>query len=165
LPKLALISIGSNIDPENHLPLAAQKLKEIGSIVGFSTVYQNPAIGSTPQPDFLNAVAMIETDLTADAIRNTLRRIEVDLGRLRTEDKYAPRTIDLDLCLLGDQVLETSEFKLPDPDILSLAYLTVPMAELAPDYLHPVTGEALHAIADRLQPEAKLTPRLDIKMG
>jgi 2-amino-4-hydroxy-6-hydroxymethyldihydropteridine diphosphokinase len=96
LPKLALISIGSNIDPENHLPLAAQKLKEIGSIVGFSTVYQNPAIGSTPQPDFLNAVAMIETDLTADAIRNTLRRIEVDLGRLRNEDKYAPRTIDLD---------------------------------------------------------------------
>lgn len=108
---------------------------------------------------------MIETDLTADAIRNTLRRIEVDLGRLRTEDKYAPRTIDLDLCLLGDQVLETSEFKLPDPDILSLAHLTVPMAELAPDYLHPVTGEALQAIADRLRPEAKLTPRLDIKMG
>lgn len=165
MPKLALISIGSNIDPEIHLPLAAQKLKEIGSIIGFSTVYQNPAIGSTPQPDFLNAVAMIETDLTADAIRNTLRRIEVDLGRLRTEDKYAPRTIDLDLCLLGDQVLETSEFKLPDPDILSLAHLTVPMAELAPDYLHPVTGEALQAIADRLRPEAKLTPRLDIKMG
>lgn len=108
---------------------------------------------------------MIETDLTADAIRNTLRRIETDLGRLRTEDKYAPRTIDLDLCLLGDQVLETSEFKLPDPDILSLAHLTVPMAELAPDYLHPVTGEALHVIADRLRPEAKLTPRLDIKMG
>jgi 2-amino-4-hydroxy-6-hydroxymethyldihydropteridine diphosphokinase len=165
LPKLALISIGSNIDPENHLPLAAQKLKEIGSIIGFSTVYQNPAIGSTPQPDFLNAVAMIETDLTADAIRNTLRRIEVDLGRLRTEDKYAPRTIDLDLCLLGDHVLETSEFKLPDPDILSLAHLTVPMAELVPDYLHPVTGEALQAIADRLRPEAKLTSRLDIKMG
>jgi 2-amino-4-hydroxy-6-hydroxymethyldihydropteridine diphosphokinase len=165
LTKLALISIGSNINPENHLSLAAQKLKELGSIIGFSTVYQNPAVGPTPQPDFLNAVAMIETDLTADAIRNTLRRIETDLGRLRTEDKYAPRTIDLDLCLLGDQVLETSEFKLPDPDILSLAHLTVPMAELAPDYLHPVTGEALQAIADRLRPEAKLTPRLDIKMG
>lgn len=164
MPEVALISIGSNIDPEKNLPLAAQRLKELGAIIGFSTVYQNPAVGPTPQPDYLNAAAIIETEMSADKIRNTLRDIEADLGRLRTDDKFAPRTIDLDLCLLGDQIVETSELRLPDPDILTSAHLTIPMAELIPNYLFPLTGESLRTIADRLRPEAKLTPRLDIKL-
>lgn len=165
MPEVALIAIGSNIDPENNLPLAARRLKELGSIIGFSTVYHNPAVGPTPQPDFLNAVAMIETDMSVDKIRNILRSIEADLGRLRTDDKFAPRTIDLDLCLLGDQIVETPALRLPDPDILTSAHLSVPMAELIPNYLFPLTGESIRTIAERLRPEAKLTPRLDIKLG
>lgn len=164
MPEVALISIGSNIDPENNLPLAARRLKELGSIIGFSNVYQNPAVGPTPQPDFLNAVAMIETDMSVDKIRNILRGIEADLGRLRTDDKFAPRPIDLDLCLLGDQIVETPELRLPDPDILTCAHLAVPMAELIPNYLFPLTSESIRTIADRLLPEAKLSPRLDIKL-
>lgn len=162
--EVALISIGSNIEPEKNLPLAARRLKELGSLIGFSTVYQNPAVGPTPQPDFLNAVAMIETNLTVEKIRNILRSIEADLGRLRTKDKFAPRTIDLDLCLLGDQIVETPEYQLPDPDILTSAHLTVPMAELIPNYLFPLTGESIRTIADRLRPEAKLTTRSDVKL-
>jgi len=162
LSELVFISLGSNIEPEVHLATAVQRLKELGSLIGLSTVYQNPAIGPTQQPDFLNAAALIETDLTIDAIRDLLRRIEADLGRVRTEDKYVPRTLDLDLCLFGDLVVETPHFILPDPGLLTLAHLANPIAELAPDYIHPITGESLKDIADRLRSSATLLPRPDV---
>ena len=162
LPDLVFISLGSNIKPEVHLTTAVQRLHELGSLIGLSTVYQNPAIGPTQQPDFLNAAALIETDLEIDVIHNRLRRIEADLGRVRTEDKSAPRTIDLDLCLVGDLVIETPQFTLPDPGLLTLAHLAIPIAELAPDYLHPITGESLKDIADRLRPSATLLPQPEI---
>ena len=145
-----------------HLTTAVQRLKELGPLLGLSAVYQNPAIGPTQQPDFLNTAALIETDLTIDAIRDRLRHIEADLGRVRTEDKYAPRTIDLDLCLFGDHVVETHQYILPDPGLLTLAHLAIPIAELAPDYIHPITGDTLKDIADRLRPSANLLPRPDV---
>jgi 2-amino-4-hydroxy-6-hydroxymethyldihydropteridine diphosphokinase len=162
LPELAFISIGSNIEPEKHLPLAVALLPRIGELVAVSTVYQNPAVGPTPQADFLNAAALVRTELPAESIHRRLRAIEAELGRQRTEDKYAPRTIDLDLSLLGDQVMETTELTLPDPELLARPHLAIPLAELAPDYMHPVTLERLHAIADRLRPNAKLKPRPDV---
>ncbi|HEY42666.1 MAG TPA: 2-amino-4-hydroxy-6-hydroxymethyldihydropteridine diphosphokinase [Anaerolineae bacterium] len=162
MPELAFISLGSNIEPEKSLPLGTKRLGELGRMIGISTVYQNPAVGPTPQPDFLNAAALIETDLSAKDIRHHLRRIEADSNRVRTQDKYAPRTLDLDLCLLGSQVIEGSEFTLPDPDLLTRAHLAVPMAELAPSFLHPTSGETLQTIADRLRPEASLKPRPEL---
>lgn len=162
MPELAFISLGSNIEPEKNLSLGARRLGELGRLIAVSTVYQNPAVGPTPQPDFLNAAALIETDQPAETIRLHLRDIETDAGRVRTFDKYAPRTLDLDLCLLGTQITECPEPSLPDPDLLTRAHLAVPMAELAPTFLHPITGEALQIIADRLRPEASLVPRPEI---
>ena len=131
-------------------------------MIGISTVYQNPAVGPTPQLDFLNAAALIETDLPAEAIRHHLRHIEADSNRVRTQNKYAPRTLDLDLCILGNQVIEGPELTLPDPELLNRAHLAVPMAELAPSFPHPTTGETLQSIADRLRPEASLKPRPEL---
>jgi len=162
LPERAFISLGSNIDPEKYLPLAVKRLEELGPLIGVSMVYQNPAIGGLPQPDFLNAAALIETNLTAEDIHARLREIESDLGRVRTSDKYAPRTIDLDLCLLGSQVVETPELRLPDPDVLTRPHLAITLAELASDFPHPVAGEPLAAIAKRLLPGANLRPRPDV---
>jgi 2-amino-4-hydroxy-6-hydroxymethyldihydropteridine diphosphokinase len=164
LPELAFISIGSNIEPEKHLPLAVTLLARIGEPVAVSTVYENPAVGPTPQPDFLNAAALIRTELPAAEIRRRLREIEAELGRQRTQDRYAPRTIDLDLSLLGGQVLDTPDLTLPDPEILTHPHLAIPLAELAPDHLHPVTQGRLQAIAERLRPNAKLTPRPDVHL-
>ena len=76
--------------------------------------------------------------------------------------KYAPRTIDLDLCLLGDLILDTPLLTLPDPDLLTQPHLAIPLAELAPDFPHPITGEPLCEIADRLRPGAQLTSLPDI---
>jgi len=82
-------------------------------------------------------------------LRTILRGIETSLGRIRTEDKYASRTIDLDLVLLGDRV--DPKFPLPDPDILTRAHLAIPLAELDAEFCHPTTHEALDTIANRLR--------------
>ena len=162
MTELAFIALGSNIDPEINLPLAAARLSELGNPNAVSKVYQNPAIADEPQPDYLNAAVLIETTLDPLTIRDKLREIEADLGRIRTEDKFAPRTIDLDLCLLGDRVLDNELISLPDPDILKRAHLAVTLAELRPDYLHPITGDSLEEIANELQKDAELKPRPDI---
>jgi 2-amino-4-hydroxy-6-hydroxymethyldihydropteridine diphosphokinase len=162
---LAFISIGSNIDPELHLPFAVQRLSEIGTVVAVSMVYQNTAIGSTPQPDFLNAAALVETDMLAHEIRDHLRQIEADSGRVRTKDKFAPRTLDLDLGMLGDLIHQDDLLTIPDPDILTHAHLAVPFADLASDHLHPVTGETLQTIAERVRLSVELLPRPDVAVN
>jgi 2-amino-4-hydroxy-6-hydroxymethyldihydropteridine diphosphokinase len=162
LLELAFISLGSNIEPEKNLIFGTRRLADLGKLIAVSMVYQNPAIGPTPQPDFLNAAVLIETAHSVETIRLRLRGIEADAGRVRTHDKYAPRTLDLDLCLLGTQITECPEPSLPDPDLLTRAHLAVPMGELAPSFLHPITGETLQIIADRLRPDASLVPRPEI---
>ncbi len=165
MTELAFIALGSNIDPETNLPLAAARLSELGNPIAASTVYQNPAIADEPQPDYLNAAVLIETALNPLAIRDKLRAIEADLGRIRTEDKFAPRTIDLDLCILGDRVLNHELLSLPDPDLLKRAHLAVTLAELRPDFLHPITGDSLEEIAHEFQKDAELNPRPDVVLS
>ena len=162
MTELAFIALGSNIDPETNLPLAATRLSELGNPIAASTVYQNHAIADEPQLDYLNAAVLIETALDPLAIRDKLREIEANLGRFRTEDKFAPRTIDLDLCILGDRVLDHELLSLPDPDLLERAYLAVTLAELRPDFLHPITGDSLEEIAHELKKDAELNPRSDV---
>jgi len=162
LTEPAFIALGSNLEPETHLPLAVRRLTQLGPIRAISMVYQNPAIGPAPAPDFLNAAVLVDTGFSAPEIRGRLRAIEADHGRVRAADKYAPRVIDLDLCLLGSQVRESPELVLPDPDILARPHLAVTLAEIGPDFPHPVTGERLSDIAARLRPGARLRPRPDV---
>jgi 2-amino-4-hydroxy-6-hydroxymethyldihydropteridine diphosphokinase len=162
LPEQAFIALGSNIEPDKNLPLAITKLEIIGPLLAVSSVYQNPAVGPEPRPDFLNAAALVESELPPLEIRSHLRTIETELGRVRSDDKYAPRTIDLDLCLFGSRVLNTPELTLPDPDLLKRPFLAVTLAELSPSYLHPITLEPLADIASRLRQGAILVPRPDV---
>jgi 2-amino-4-hydroxy-6-hydroxymethyldihydropteridine diphosphokinase len=155
---------GSNIYPEINLPIAVKKLVVLGTPIKVSPVFQNPPIGGTPGPDFLNAAASVETSSSPMEIRTQLRNIEHELGRVRIADRFAPRTMDLDLCLLGDLVLELPEFTLPDPELLDRPHLAIPMAALDPDFIHPITQERLSDIAERLMPTEELTPRPDIQL-
>lgn len=157
----AIVALGSNIQPETNLPLAVARLRPLGA-QAVSRAYQNRALGDRSQPDFINAAALLETAQGPSALRAALRQIEADLGRQRTADKYAPRTIDLDLLLLGDQIVDGPEWWLPDPGLLELAHLAVPAAEIAPDVIHPMSGETLQGVADRLRPSAELRPRPDV---
>ena len=161
MAELAIVALGSNIEPERHLPEAVAALRAMGA-QAVSSVYQNPARGGRPQPDFLNAAVLLETQLEPAALKAALRGLEADLGRVRTEDKYAPRTIDLDLLLLGDRSVMLEDLILPDPELLTKAHLAVPAAEVAPTAVHPHSGETLQAIAERLRPDADLHLRQDV---
>ncbi|HKY84620.1 MAG TPA: 2-amino-4-hydroxy-6-hydroxymethyldihydropteridine diphosphokinase [Anaerolineales bacterium] len=158
----AVISLGSNIDPQRHLPAAAARLAELGRVVAASRVYASPAAGPPGQPDFLNAAVLLETEIAPEDLRARLRRVETDLGRVRTEDRYAPRPIDLDLVLYDDLVVEGPGLRLPDPDLPTRGYLAVTAAEVDPERRHPVTGETLATMATRLVSAARLTARPDI---
>lgn len=162
---LAFISLGSNIDPEVNLPAAVSRLVVIGRILRVSAAYRNPAVGPRRQPDFVNAAALVETSLTPPEIRDRLRNIETELGRVRQADRYAPRTIDLDLCYLGETDEEFTGWSLPDREADQLAHLAIPLSELDPGFRHPETGETLEAIAERLRPRANLAPQPSIVLA
>ena len=128
-----------------------------------SRAYQSPAAGPPGQPDFVNVAVALETDLPPQSLRDHLRAIEAALGRVRGENRYAPRPIDLDLVLYEDLVGDFGGLTLPDPDLLKRPYLAVTVAELDPTALHPVSHESLSHLAGRLGGAQGLTARLDIE--
>jgi 2-amino-4-hydroxy-6-hydroxymethyldihydropteridine diphosphokinase len=156
---MAIIALGSNVHAEAYLPLAVKALTGLGRVRQVSTAYENPAFGPPGQPDYINAAVWLETDGSPDGLRDRLQEIERELGRVRSDDRYAPRTVDLDLCLWNGRVDDRPDHPLPDPDLLKRACLAVTVAELLPDLVHPVTGETMRAIGDRLAPGADLRPR------
>jgi len=137
----AFIAIGSNIDPPANVRAALQALTGIVKISAISTVYLSEAAGPPGQPDFYNCVVEIQTDRKPlDLKYEVLREIEARMGRRRTQDKYAPRPIDLDVIVYEDLVLNTNDISLPDPEILRRPFLAVPLAELDPDLVIPGIG-------------------------
>lgn len=156
----AFLALGSNVDPADHLRKAVRELASIGCVVRRSTVYETAPVGTSDPRPFLNAAVLLETTLSPHALQGELRAIEAKLGRVRDpNDKYAPRTIDIDLALYDDAVLDLDGRRVPDPDILARAFVAIPLAELDPDYVHPETGETLSAIAARFVPdEAAMRP-------
>jgi 2-amino-4-hydroxy-6-hydroxymethyldihydropteridine diphosphokinase len=148
------LGIGSNIAPEIHLPRAVELLCDQVRIESISTVWETPPAGLKGQ-NFLNAALAINTQYSASLLKSlVLRPIEIRLGRVRTANKYAPRTIDLDILVYEERVL--------DPQIWSQAFLAVPLAELLPDFKNSETQEALQEAARRLAQNLLLTPRSDV---
>ncbi len=156
-----LLLIGSNIDKERNLRAAVRLLGRAVEVVALSPAYETTPVGLRDQPDFLNAAALIRTDLPAAALKDgPLAAIERELGRAREADKNAPRTIDLDIALYGDRADEYTPAdgrlrRLPAPDLLRFAHAARPAADLLPNWPHPVTGEPLGDIAARLVREAQ----------
>ena len=150
----ALIALGSNIERTRNLPRALQLLRRDNRwrVLAESPIYETPAVGDAPQPDYFNAAVLLETGLSPADLRRALRRIEARLGRVRTADKFAPRTIDLDLVFVKDRQLNLDGGALPDPDILDHPHLALPLADIAPDWVFPGVGLTLKQIAEGLHP-------------
>jgi 2-amino-4-hydroxy-6-hydroxymethyldihydropteridine diphosphokinase len=149
----ALILLGSNIDRQRNLPAAIERLRADDGIdvVAVSSVYESEAVGGKgPQPIFANAAVEVQTALSAHELRRRLRQIEADMGRRRSQDKYAPRPIDLDIALFDDLVADVDGSIIPDPDIERFPHVTVPLAEIAPQRRHPISGRTLRAISEEL---------------
>jgi len=152
--------LGSNIDKEVNLPAAVAMLRRMCQVLDLSSVYETIPMGLKDQPNFFNMAVLIETDFDPCQTKlNIIQPIEIELQRNRQADKNARRTIDLDIVLYNDDVFDYVPdngliHHLPDPDILRFAHVAVPIAELAPDKLHPETGQALSKIAADLMAEA-----------
>jgi 2-amino-4-hydroxy-6-hydroxymethyldihydropteridine diphosphokinase len=138
------VAIGSNISPERNLPQAVALLDRRARILDLSTIYLSAAEGPAGQPNFLNVVVKVATEMPPRDFKfDVLRTIEAELGRRRSENKYAPRTIDLDLLLYNDLVINAPDLTLPDPEIPARPYLAFPLYELEPGLLVPGLDVAL----------------------
>jgi 2-amino-4-hydroxy-6-hydroxymethyldihydropteridine diphosphokinase len=162
----AFVSIGSNIDPEGNVLAAVRLLRGRVRVVALSLFYRTPAEGRPEQSPFYNGVVEVETELSPRELKlGVLRPVESELGRRRTEDRFAARPIDLDLLLYDEVVSHEADLRLPDPDLVRRAFLAHPLAELAPDLVLPGDSRTLREVAARLsrqdlEPLPEYTARL-----
>ena len=155
---IAYISGGSNVEPERHLLLAARELKRSFPGTRFSRCFRNRAIGFDG-PDFINFAAELPVTGTAATMRAELQRIEALCGREPGAPRWAPRSMDLDVLLFGDQVFSEPGLVVPRPDLLRRAFMLGPLAELAPALRHPVEDRRLEELWQAFDREAHpLTP-------
>ncbi len=167
--KMALIALGSNVRgnwgmPRNTLAMAARKLQEVGTVEVVSGLWRSVPFGPVVQPSFLNAVILLRTDLSPHSVMRQLLRLEDEAGRRRGRN-WGPRALDLDLLDLGGQVLapagagrpsgvlelhhlQRRGLVLPHPAIAFRPFVLLPLAEVAPEWRHPLGGwTAMQALA------------------
>ena len=147
------IGLGSNLDnPELQLEKALAALRDMPdtSLVKYSSFYRSMPLGPSDQPDFINAVALLDTHLTAGQLLSQLQSIENRQGRVRNGQKWGPRILDLDILLYGDQVIGEPELTVPHPGIRHRNFVLMPLLELATDLEIPGLGrvdELLDAVS------------------
>ncbi|MCC6658063.1 MAG: 2-amino-4-hydroxy-6-hydroxymethyldihydropteridine diphosphokinase [Rhodocyclaceae bacterium] len=140
----AYIALGSNLgDPLATVRAAFDALRALPEtvLVAASSLYRSAPVGLKNQPDFINAVAALDTQLAAEALLEALFAIEARFGR-RRDYHHAPRTLDLDLLLHGDETRSTASLTLPHPRLHERAFVLLPLLELAPDIVIPGRGPA-----------------------
>ncbi len=150
------VSFGSNIHPVENVREALHRLAANLRVIAISTVYRTEPEDRPDQDPYYNGVVEAETDIPPRELKRLLREIEKDLGRKRSADKYAARTIDLDLILYEDLQVADDDLVLPDPLIRKRPFLAHPLYELAPDLDIPGAGP-IRTIAAGL-PRAGMTP-------
>ncbi|BEU77404.1 2-amino-4-hydroxy-6-hydroxymethyldihydropteridine diphosphokinase [Enterobacter asburiae] len=149
---LAYIAIGSNLaSPLEQVNAAVQALGEIpqSKIVAVSSFYRTPPLGPQDQPDYLNAAVVLETALNAETLLDNTQRIELQQGRVRKEERWGPRTLDLDIMLFGHETISTERLTVPHYDMKNRGFMLWPLFEVAPDLLFP-DGISLKSILDGL---------------
>jgi 2-amino-4-hydroxy-6-hydroxymethyldihydropteridine diphosphokinase len=156
---LAYVGLGSNLEqPAEQVRRALAELARIPdtAVRAVSSLYRSAPVGYAAQPDFVNAVAALDTGLGVEALLAELQAIEARHGRRRSFAN-APRTLDLDLLLFGDASLEEQELTLPHPRMHERAFVLAPLLEIAPDIAIPGVGPAIEQLARCAdQPVARL---------
>lgn len=145
------IGLGSNLgDPETQLTSALAALNGLPDtgLVRCSSFYRSKPLGPGDQPDFINAVALLDSGLTAKALLARLQSIENRQGRIRDGIKWGPRTLDLDMLLYGDEIIDEPGLMVPHPEMRHRNFVLIPLLELAPDIEIPGLGRADKFLAD-----------------
>ena len=165
---IVFVSIGSNIKPAENIIAALARLRRYTTVLGISPVYQTAPQGFVEQEPFLNLAVRAHTLRSPEQFKaEVVDRIEAELKRMRDPvNKNAPRTIDLDVSLWNDEIFEFGDkpWMIPERDIVGFAHVAIPLADLAPDYVHPVVEKPLHIIAASLDATQLSRVHLDLGM-
>lgn len=143
MKKRAYLSLGSNLgDRPGNLHVAIDLLSRVGNVVAVSSFYETEPVEVVSQPWFVNCAVALDTDKTPIELLRSALAIEKDMGRQRTEDK-GPRSIDIDILLFGDNVVEGKGLKIPHPGLAFRRFVLEPLSEIAPHALHPVLNKTV----------------------
>ena len=142
-PVTAYLGLGSNLgNRQDNLDRALELLSQRFRVEKVSSVYDSEPVGNTEQPHFLNLVCQVHTKLNPTELLTLVKGIESKLGRISSKPN-TPRPIDIDILFYGDQVIETSELVIPHPRLAERAFVLIPLDEIAPDLVHPVSGKTI----------------------
>ncbi len=149
---LAAIALGSNLGSrEATLASAIKALSSLGSVIAVSPFFETEPVGYTDQPNFLNGAALLETALPPEDLLHSLLSIELEHGRDRSHAiAKGPRTLDLDLLLYGNVVMETPKLVLPHPEMHRRRFVLEPLAAVAPQMLHPLLQRTVRQLLQEL---------------
>lgn len=142
------IGIGSNLGARlKHLAFARDQLSGLLVDTRFSRIYESEPMYVGEQPAFLNACGVGRTRLAASELLERLQRLELARGRIKTDLRYGPRPLDLDILLYGDLVIESPGLRVPHPRLPERAFVLIPLAELVPGWVHPERGQTIGELA------------------
>jgi 2-amino-4-hydroxy-6-hydroxymethyldihydropteridine diphosphokinase len=157
----AFVSLGSNLgDREAHLRRALDALRATRGIqwLAVSRIYETEPVGPPPQGFYLNAVAEIETGLEPRDLLDRLLQIEVEEGRIRRGVRDEARTLDLDLLIFADRCIAEEGLIVPHPRMQERGFVLEPLCELAPQWVHPISGRTVAELAARVRDPAAVRP-------
>jgi 2-amino-4-hydroxy-6-hydroxymethyldihydropteridine diphosphokinase len=136
--KKAIIGLGGNVgDRKSLLESAINQCKTLGNLILESSIYETAAWGGVAEGSFLNQVILLETDLNSEDLLKELQAIENSLGRERAI-YWGDRTMDIDILFFADELIQTATLTIPHPAISSRKFVLIPLAEILPDFIHPV---------------------------
>ena len=160
MEKIVYLSLGSNVgDRETNLRTAIEKLAELGTVVAVSSVYETEPVEFTAQPWFLNCAVALRTHLMPKLFLAKVLAIEQQMGRRRLQPK-GPRTIDIDILLFGNSVINTPQLDVPHPAMHQRRFVLEPLTEIAPDVRHPVFKRTVYEMRRMLPPNGGQVKKL-----
>ncbi|MBK9379850.1 MAG: 2-amino-4-hydroxy-6-hydroxymethyldihydropteridine diphosphokinase [Chitinophagaceae bacterium] len=153
----AYLLTGGNLGERVHNLAMARELiaAQTGNIIAASSLYETAAWGNTDQPAFLNQAIMIETPLNARQLIRRILKIEKKMGRVR-EEKYGPRLIDIDILLFNNEKHNYQFLKLPHPEMQNRRFALLPLAEIAPEIIHPVLKKTITELLQECKDELEV---------